>query len=79
MPKINTDFFGEKEKSKTTNMADLFHEVKKQKEVGFDNTYDFSKLKKGTFTTKSKSLFILPFIDILDEANLYGNEDVEED
>lgn len=34
-------------------MADLFHEVKKQNNAGFDNTYDFSKLKKGTFTRNS--------------------------
>ena len=57
------DFFGDKEKSKTTNMADLLHEIKKTNDsaqgggsglgkIKFDNTYDLSKLKKGSFLSQ---------------------------
>ena len=51
--KQNNDI--EKEKSKTTNIADLLHEIKKKgnKKI-FENTHDITKLKKNSFFSQSK-------------------------
>ena len=65
---ISSDYFiGEKEKSKTTNIADILQEVKRSNHKQddppivagglvrkFDNTYDLTKIKKGTCLSQSK-------------------------
>jgi hypothetical protein len=60
IPSSSDYFVGEKEKSKTTNIADILSEVKRSSHKQddppivaseikkFDNTYDLSKLKKAT-------------------------------
>lgn len=67
------------EKSKTTNISDLLHNIKKQPQKVFEKTHDISKIyKKASFFSHSKSGSLYSTKDNLDDEE--GNEeDLDDD